>query len=69
MISPKRDYFYHAFMQKASGELRYFSGIIGMETSHSSGHFLAEVCQEIAKIAGSPTIANQLIIQSLTPLS
>jgi len=68
MISPKRDYFYHAFMHKASGEFRYFSGIAGMEASHSSGHFLAELCQKIAKIEGSPTIADQLIIQSLTPL-
>jgi hypothetical protein len=68
MFNPKRSYFYCAFMQKAPGELRYFSGIFEMETSYSSRNFLIELCQKIADNDGSPAIASQLVIQSLTPL-
>jgi len=68
MFKVKRFYFCCAFMQSAPGNLRYFSGIFEMEISHSSPHFLDELRQKIADNDGSPAIANQLIIQSLTPL-
>jgi hypothetical protein len=68
MFDVKRLYFYCVFMQKAPGELRYFSGITEMKTSHSSPDFLLELCQKIAEKEGDPNIANRLVIQTLTPL-
>jgi hypothetical protein len=68
MFNPKRLYFYCAFMQVAPGELRYLNGITEMETSHTSPYFLHKLCEKIAEKQGDPSIASQLVIQSLTPL-
>ena len=68
MFNPNRLYFYCAFMQKAPGELRYFSGITEVETSCASPHFLPKLCEKIAERDGNPGIASQLVIQSLSPL-
>jgi hypothetical protein len=68
MFNPERSYFYCAFMQKAPGELRYFSGIITTEASYKFPNFLHKLCEEIAEKDGDPSIASRLVIQSLTPL-
>lgn len=69
MFNPKRFYFYCAFMQKAPGELRYFSGIITTETSYKCPNFLWKLQEKIAERDGDPSIASRLVIQSLTPLN
>ena len=64
----ERTYFYSAFRQQNIGALRYFSGVAVLSVECTSPDFLPAVCRHIAEQAGDPSIHDQLILQSLTPL-